>query len=60
VQFGRQQNLVRRAVRPHGREVRQLRRRGVGKATLLDVQSQAGVSLWGRMLRRIARLVRRS
>jgi hypothetical protein len=39
VLFGRQKNLVRRAVRPDGRVNRDLRRRAVGKNTLLDVQS---------------------
>ncbi len=36
--FGRQQNLARRAVRPDGRVVRDLRRRSLGKASLLDLR----------------------
>jgi hypothetical protein len=44
--FGRQKNLVRRPVRPDGRVNRDLRRRSVGKNTLLDVQSaQPSMSL---------------
>ncbi len=38
--FGRQKNLVRRPVRPDGRFTRDIRRRSVGKATLLDIGSQ--------------------
>jgi hypothetical protein len=38
--FGRQQNLARRAVRPDGRVVRDLRRRSLGKASLLDLHDQ--------------------
>jgi hypothetical protein len=40
VSFGRQKNLVRRPVRPDGRFTRDIRRRSVGKTTLLDVGSQ--------------------
>jgi hypothetical protein len=35
--FGRQKNLVRRPVRPDGRFTRDIRRRGVGRASLLDL-----------------------
>lgn len=37
--FGRQKNMVRRAVRPDGRFTRDIRRRAVRKNTLLDVES---------------------
>jgi hypothetical protein len=39
VSFGRQKNLVRRAVRPDGRFARETRRRNASKATLLDAGS---------------------
>ncbi len=40
VSFGRQKNLVRRAVRPDHRFVRDIRRRGADKASLLDLKGQ--------------------
>jgi hypothetical protein len=55
VSFGRQKNLVRRAVRPDSRVNRDLRRRGVGKNTLLDLKS-AKPSLSLRLAKMIARL----
>ena len=59
--FGRQKNLVRRAVRPDGRSLRDTRRRGVGKASLLDAISGGPrpPSLMARMFSAIARLFRR-
>jgi hypothetical protein len=56
--FGRQKNLVRRPVRPDGRFTRDIRRRAVGKNTLLDVQS-AKPSLSLKIAKLIARLFRR-
>jgi hypothetical protein len=58
VSFGRQKNLVRRPVRPDGRFTRDIRRRAVGKATLLDVGS-AKPSLSLRIAKMIARLLGR-
>jgi hypothetical protein len=55
VSFGRQKNLVRRPVRPDGRFTRDIRRRAVGKNTLLDVQS-AKPSLSLKIARMIGRL----
>jgi hypothetical protein len=55
VSFGRQKNLVRRPVRPDGRFTRDIRRRSVGKATLLDVGS-AKPSLSLRIAKMIAKL----
>lgn len=56
--FGRQNNLARRAVRPNGAETRTLRRRSVGKASLLDVHSaKPQPSLLARMARGVASLL---
>ncbi len=59
--FGRQNNLSRRAVRPDGRTLRDTRRRGVGKASLLDVLSgePAPASGFSRFIAAIVRFVRR-
>jgi len=58
--FGRQKNLVRRAYRPDSRSLRDARRRGVGKASLLDVLSGGDaaprVSLMSRIFGPLARL----
>ena len=53
--FGRQKNLVRRPVRPDGRFTRDIRRRSVGKATLLDVGSQKQ-SLGMRLMKIVGKL----
>ncbi len=57
--FGRQKNMVRRAVRPDGRFTRDIRRRAVGKNTLLDVQS-ARTPLSLKIARMIARVFGKS
>jgi hypothetical protein len=53
--FGRQKNMVRRAVRPDGRSLRDVRRRGVGKASILDASSRSP-SLMSRIAAAIARM----
>jgi len=53
--FGRQKNLVRRPVRPDGRFARDIRRRAVGKNSLLDVQ-QGKPSLSMKLAKMIGRL----
>ncbi len=55
--FGRQNNLTRRAVRPDGRFTREIRRRGVTRATLLDVAN--GVPPRPTLAGRLAAAVRR-
>jgi hypothetical protein len=59
--FGRQNNLTRRAVRPDGRMTRDLRRRGAGRATLLDLTTGHAPppSLLGRLAATVRRLFRR-
>jgi hypothetical protein len=56
--FGRQKNMVRRAVRPDGRSLRDARRRSVGKASMLDVMQGVAPppSLGARIANTIARL----
>ena len=54
--FGRQKNMVRRAIRPDGRFTRDIRRRAVKKNTLLDVQS-AKPSLSVKIAKMVARLL---
>jgi len=56
VSFGRQKNLVRRPVRPDGRFTRDIRRRAVGKNSLLDVQS-AKPPLGLRIAKLVARIL---
>ena len=57
--FGRQNNLARRAVRPDGRFTRDLRRRNAGRdATLLDIVS-AGPRQPGPLQRLVAAVRRR-
>ena len=53
--FGRQNNLTRRAFRPDQQTVRQLRRQGMGKASLLDVQMGGRPESLGDRLRRTLR-----
>ncbi len=53
--FGRQKNLTRRPVRPDGRFTRDIRRRSVGKVTLLEVGSQRQ-SLGTRLAKIVGRL----
>ncbi len=57
--FGRQKNLVRRPVRPDGRFTRDIRRRSVGKASLLEVGS-AKPTLSMKLTKMIAKLLGRS
>jgi hypothetical protein len=59
--FGRQKNLVRRAVRPDGRSLRDVRRRGQGRASLLDAihGGPRPPSLAARVAAAIARLLGR-
>jgi hypothetical protein len=59
VLFGRQKNLVRRPVRPDGRFTRDIRRRSVGKASLLEVGS-AKPTLSMKLTKMIAKLLGRS
>jgi hypothetical protein len=59
VSFGRQKNLVRRAIRPDGRFTRDVRRRSVGSNSLLEAQS-AKPSLSLRFARLLAKILRRS
>jgi hypothetical protein len=56
--FGRQNNMVRRAVRPDGRSLRDVRRRGVGKASMLDAMQGVAPppSLASRLFHAIGRL----
>jgi hypothetical protein len=58
VSFGRQKNLVRRPVRPDGRFTRDIRRRAVGKNSLLDVQS-AKPPLSVRLAKMVAKLFKK-
>lgn len=54
--------MVRRAVRPDGRSLRDVRRRGAGKASLLDIVSPGAPlppSLLARFFSNLARLIRR-
>jgi hypothetical protein len=53
--FGRQKNLVRRAVRPDGRFTRDIRRRGNEKASLLDLQGPQPKPLLHRVIAAVAR-----
>ena len=60
--FGRQNNLTRRAVRPDGRVTRDMRRRRAGReATLLDVVKSGPPrpGLLGRVAAAVRRLLRR-
>jgi hypothetical protein len=58
VSFGRQKNLVRRPVRPDGRVNRELRRRAVGKTSLLDAQT-ARPSFSVRLAKIVAKLFKK-
>ncbi len=57
--FGRQNNLHRRAVRPDGRFTREVRRRGATRATLLDVANGTPARPPSLLARLVARLLRR-
>jgi len=54
--FGRQNNLVRRAFRPDGRATRDLRRKSVSKASILDAGTSRRASLLARIVKKAAKL----
>jgi len=54
--FGRQNNLVRRAFRPDSRATRDLRRKSVSKASILDAGMNRRASLLSRVIKSCAKL----